>query len=55
MNGDLYASVKELTAPRSAGRVVNKHAVSANRKIEPDYEHMRRLSHPHNGDTRGQA
>ena len=46
MTGDIYASVKELTQPRSSGHAVNKHAVAANRKMEPDYERMRMLSHP---------
>lgn len=46
MYGDIFASVKELTQPRSSGHAVNKHAVSAKRKVEPDYERMRELSKP---------
>lgn len=46
MIGDIYATVKELTQPRSSGHAVNKHAVAASRKIEPDYERMRRLTQP---------
>lgn len=50
MIGDIYATVKELTQPRSSGRAVNKHAVAANQKLEPDYERMRQLSHPREQD-----
>jgi hypothetical protein len=46
MIGDIYATVKELTQPRSSGNAVNKHAVTANRKVEPDYERMRQLTVP---------
>lgn len=50
MIGDIYATVKELTQPRSSGHAVNKHAVAANRKVEPDFERMRKLSHPIDSD-----
>lgn len=50
MLGDIYATVKELTQPRSSGQAVNKHAVAAGRKLEPDFERMRKLSQPNDAN-----
>ena len=44
---EIHASIKELTRPRSGGRPSNPHAVSARKKVEPDFERMRRLMQDH--------
>ncbi len=51
MDGEIYASVKDLTRPRSSGRPANKHAVAASQKIEPNYDRMQLLSNPRPDDA----
>lgn len=55
MAHDIYASMKELTQPKSGGRPSNPHAVHARKKVEPDYERMRQLTHDRNSEKQREA
>lgn len=52
---DIYASIKELTQPKSGGQPSNPHAVSARKKLEPNFERMRQLTQGNPNDRDREA